>query len=121
MKPKHILILDDEREICFLLTALLTQMGYETECAHNLDDGIYKLSNSAPFDLVFLDLNLPDGLGYHIVPNIKEQNREAKVVMISAHDSMLKKIKSETDEVDEFLTKPFSRENITHILQELDM
>lgn len=121
MKPKHILILDDEREICFLLAALLNQMGYHTECAHNLDDGIYMLSHSSPFDLVFLDLNLPDGLGHKIVPNIKQQNHEAKVVMISAHDSMLKKIKSETEGVNQFLTKPFSRQNITQVLEELNV
>lgn len=121
MKPKRILILDDEREICFLLAALLDQLGYVTECAHNLVDGIKKLNHSMSYDLVFLDLNLPDGLGYKIVPMIKKQNHQAKIVMISAHDSMLRKIKSETQGVDQYLTKPFSRDNITQVLDELNV
>ncbi len=63
MKEKRILILDDEEEICFLLAALLSKMGYQTDYVHTLDDGIQKISSEQPFDLFFLDLNLPDGLG----------------------------------------------------------
>ncbi|MEM8965884.1 MAG: response regulator [Bacteroidota bacterium] len=121
METKRILILDDEEEICFLLAALLSQMGYQTDYAHTLDDGIRKLSIEPPFDLIFLDLNLPDGLGYHLVPVIKEKHQESKIVMISAHGSLLEQIKEQEQSFDYFMAKPFSRDNISKILLELDI
>lgn len=121
MEAKRILILDDEREICFLLATLLDKMGYKTDYAHNLDDGIQKLSTEDPFDLIFLDLNLPDGLGHNLIPVIKKQHHDAKVVMISAHGALLKQIQDSTYGIDHFITKPFDRQNITNVLTELDL
>ncbi|MEM6843103.1 MAG: response regulator [Bacteroidota bacterium] len=121
MKAKRILILDDEEEICFLLAALLSQMGYQTDYAHTLDDGIQKLSAEPPFDLIFLDLNLPDGLGHHLIPVIKEQHQESKVVMISAHGSFLEQIQKQGPSFDHFIAKPFSRDSISKILSELNI
>lgn len=121
MKLKRILILDDEQEICFLLATLLRQMGYETDYAYTLTEGMRKLTNSAPFDLVFLDLNLPDGLGHDLVPVIKDKLKNVKVVMISAHGTLLRQIQSGTYGIDHFITKPFDRENITQVLTALDL
>ena len=121
METKRILILDDEEEICFLLASLLSQMGYETDYVHTLDDGTRKLSAEPPFDLIFLDLNLPDGLGHHLVPVIKEQHQESKIVMISAHGSLLEQIKEQEQSFDHIIAKPFSRDNISEVLSELDI
>lgn len=121
MDATRILILDDEREICFLLATLLNQMGYQTDCAYNLDDGMQKLSTEDPFDLIFLDLNLPDGLGYNLIPAIKQQHNDAKVVMISAHGALLKQIQNNTYGIDHFIAKPFDRQNIADVLTELDL
>ena len=121
MEEKRILILDDEEEICFLLATLLSQMGYYTDYVHTLDDGIKKIANDQPFDLFFLDLNLPDGLGNHIIPLIKDQHRDSKIVMISAHGSILEQIKQQGQKFDHFIIKPFNRENISHILSELNL
>ena len=120
MRKKHILIVDDEQEICFLLSALLRQMGHDVEFAYSIGEGLDKLSNAEDFDVVFLDMNLPDGLGYKIIPNIKESNRDAKVVMISAHDGMLRRMKQETQEIDQYISKPFNRDHISNVLSELE-
>ena len=119
MEKKHVLIVDDEEDICFLLAALLRQLGYTTECAHTLKDGIAKLADQSPFDIVFLDLNLPDGLGYRIIPEIKRSNQATKVVMISAHDSTLRRIKSETSDIDQYICKPFNHNHISTVLTEI--
>jgi len=121
MEAKRILILDDEQEICFLLATLLRQLGYEVDYAYNLTDGIRKLTASNHFDLVILDLNLPDGLGHDLVPVIKEKVADAKIVMISAHGALLRQIQSGTYGIDHFITKPFDRENVTRVLTDLDL
>ena len=117
---KRVLILDDEKEICFLLAALLTKMGYSADIAYTLEEGFVKIAEEQAFDVVFLDLNLPDGLGYKIVPDIKGNDQHTKVVMISAHDGMLKKIGAETPGIDYIITKPFNRTSITEALSQLD-
>ncbi|MGB3851413.1 MAG: response regulator [Tunicatimonas sp.] len=116
---KTVLIVDDEQEICFLLAMLLKQLGYEADYAHSVHDGLNKLSANSNLDLVFLDLNLPDGLGYTMIPEIKRQNQATKVVMISAHDSTLRRIKGEVSDVDDYISKPFSREHIADTLRHL--
>jgi DNA-binding response OmpR family regulator len=120
MEGKKILILDDEKEICFLLSALLKQMGYITDQAFTIEEALGKFQVDA-FDLVFLDLNLPDGLGYHLVPKIKEHNDQSKIIMISAHDGMLKQIEAEINGIDFFIDKPFNREKISEALKKLNM
>ena len=120
MRKKHILIVDDEQEICFLLSALLRQMGYDAEFAYSLKGGLDKLSGIDYYDIVFLDMNLPDGLGYKIIPEIKRSNQDTKVVMISAHDGMLRRMKQETHGIDRYISKPFNREHIYSVLAELD-
>ncbi len=116
MEKKRILILDDEKEICFLLSALLSQMGFLTDYAYTLKEGVHKFEEEK-FDLVFLDLNLPDGLGYTLVPKIREYSEDVKIVMISAHDALLKKIQSEKKGVDYFIDKPFNKEKINSALK----
>ena len=120
MEKQHILIVDDEKEICFLLAAFLKQMGYAADYAHSLEEGSAKLSDNNGFDIVFLDLNLPDGLGYKIIPEIKQLNRNTKIVMISAHDGILHRIKSETNGIDRYISKPFSRDHIATVLAQLN-
>ncbi|MGB3777791.1 MAG: response regulator [Tunicatimonas sp.] len=116
---KTVLIIDDEQEICFLLAMLLKQLGYEADYAHSMHDGLAKLSVKNGYDVVFLDLNLPDGLGYSIIPAIKRQNEATKVVMISAHDGMLRRIKDEVSDIDDYISKPFSRDHIASTLEHL--
>ena len=120
MQSKKILILDDEKEICFLLSAILRQMGYETDEAYSIVEASKKFIKHS-YDLVFMDLNLPDGLGYHLIPMIKENNASSRIVMISAHDAMLKRLQNEIQEIDYCIFKPFNREKISEALQKLDM
>ena len=120
MRKQEVLIVDDEKEICFLLAAFLKQMGYNTDYAYTLEEGAEKLSDKGGFDIVFLDLNLPDGLGYKLIPEIKSINDQTQVVMISAHDSILQRIKDETDDIDQYMSKPFNRDHIASILSQLN-
>ncbi len=120
MKGKRILIVDDEKEICFLLSALLKQMGYVPDQAYTIEEALGKFEKKT-YDLVFLDLNLPDGLGYHLVPIIKKYNEQSRVIMISAHDGMLKKIHEEIKGIDYFIGKPFNREKVYEALSRVNM
>ncbi|MDQ3099977.1 MAG: response regulator, partial [Bacteroidota bacterium] len=82
----RILLVDDEQEICLLLNALLMRYGANTVMAHSLEDAGTKLTERGPFDGVFLDVNLPDGKGYELIPAIRNNSDGVPVIVISAMD-----------------------------------
>lgn len=114
MKEK-ILIIDDETEICLLISTMLKSKGYNTVIAHSIKDGANKIITEKP-DLVILDINLPDGEGFELVPSIKEKT-EAKIVMITARDGRRELDLAQSLKVDEFLRKPFSNKTILSTVQ----
>ncbi|WP_266367469.1 response regulator [Tellurirhabdus rosea] len=117
---KHVLIIDDETDICLLLSGLLKRMGYQTTCAHFLEEGRRRLSQQA-FDAVFLDLSLPDGVGFDLLSYIRHNGNPTKVVMISAFDGNAERKKATQEGADYFIGKPFNRKTIEQALENIQL
>jgi len=110
MKQK-VLIIDDEKDICNLLSSILTGLGYNTLCCHSLSEGKFKLIEYHP-DVLFLDIHLPDGNGLDDVPAFRNLNPKIPIMIISAYDSPGELKKAKSYEVNAFIRKPFNREQI---------
>jgi len=82
----HILIIDDDTVLCDALSQFLNSMGHQAMCAHRLREGV-SLASKDGFDLVFLDVNLPDGNGLEAIPRIKKIARSPEVVIITGEGS----------------------------------
>lgn len=119
MNLKKALVIDDEAEIGMLLSTLLSNLGIEALYAQNLEMGLKMYEEARP-QLVFLDLNLPDGLGFSLVPKIKDGGLRARVVMITAQDGAKERAMAEHLGVDYLLPKPLSRNNIVAVLSKLE-
>lgn len=117
---KRVLIVDDEADICLLLSSLLRRLGYHTTCAHFLEEGRRCLRNQE-FDAVFLDLNLPDGLGFDLLPTIKLAGNCTKVIMISAFDGIAERKRASEQGADYFIGKPFTRKSVELALQTIQV
>lgn len=115
MEINKILIVDDEVEICMLLSAYLNSKGYDTSSANTVQEGMSKLDEYAP-DIAILDINLPDGLGFDLIPKVREKD-DAKIIIISARDGELEQKLSKKHNVDEYVTKPFQRNDILRIIE----
>lgn len=115
---EQILVVDDEVEICLLLSGMLRKMGFGTAYAHSVSDGIEKI-NKDNYDIVFLDLNLPDGLGFHLIPKIKRSNPVSKVIVISAYDGSVERQRAVDEGANFFIPKPFNKKMIIEALEEL--
>ena len=113
---KRVLIVDDETDICLLLSGLLRRLGYQPTCAHFIEEGRQCL-HSQQFSAVFLDLNLPDGLGFDLLPIIKEDQVSARVIMISAFDGQAERRRATEQGADYFIGKPFTRRSVEMALQ----
>lgn len=117
---KRVLIVDDEADICLLLSGLLRRLGYQPTCANFIEDGRQCL-HSQRFDAIFLDLNLPDGLGFDLLPIIKEEQTDAKVIMISAFDGQTERRRATEQGADYFIGKPFTRRSVEMALQTIQV
>lgn len=77
-----ILIIDDEESICKLLTKLMHQMGHQAETALSIREGL-AMAEAAPYDVVFLDVRLPDGNGLEILPKIRTTPALPEVIIMT--------------------------------------
>jgi DNA-binding NtrC family response regulator len=82
-----VLIIDDEAEIRESLQTLLELEGYDVEGAATGQEGLVKLGEQ-PFDLVLLDLALPDRNGIDLLPDIRALDAQASVIMITAYGTV---------------------------------
>jgi two-component system NtrC family response regulator len=80
-KPK-VLIIDDDKEFCDLLSEMVQETGYESLCAYTLHDGL-KLASSGQFDVVFLDVLLPDGNGLEKLTEIRNCASSPEVIILT--------------------------------------
>ena len=117
---KRVLIVDDEADICLLLSGLLRRLGYQPTCAHFIEEGRQCL-NSQQFDAIFLDLNLPDGLGFDLLPAIKQDQTDAKIIMISAFDGQAERRRATEQGASYFIGKPFTRRSVEMALQTIQV
>ncbi|MCP4687215.1 MAG: sigma-54-dependent Fis family transcriptional regulator [Desulfobacterales bacterium] len=77
-----ILIIDDDEMVCEALTALIMGLGHNTDYTITLHDGLDKL-HAESYDIVFLDVNLPDGDGLESLPQIQETPSRPEVIIIT--------------------------------------
>ena len=112
------LIIDDESDICYLLSRLLKHKNLETAFVNSLSDANTALKNERP-EIIFLDNHLPDGLGINYIPYIKKNYPDSKIIMITAHDSGDDRAKALANGADFFIGKPFSSDIIYKTVDEL--
>jgi len=111
-KRKRALIVDDERDICYLLSNILKQRNIQTAFAGSLAEADKMLQLPNYYYYVFLDNHLPDGLGINQIKRWKEKFPFIHVIMITAHDSYEERKKATKDGAEHFISKPFSKEVI---------
>jgi DNA-binding NtrC family response regulator len=111
-EKKKALIVDDETDICYLLSHILKQKNIQTVFAGSLEEADRMLQSPNFFYYVFLDNHLPDGLGINQIKRWKEKFPLIHLIMITAHDSFEERKKATSDGADYFISKPFSKEAI---------
>lgn len=112
-----ILVVDDELEICLLVTRYLNKMGFDATYALSISEALKKIS-MVSYDLLFVDLNLADGSGYDLIHSLKESNVSSKIIIISAYDSERQKALQKGAAL--FMAKPFTKKSISDSLEKLN-
>ena len=78
----EILIIDDDLDVCETMESLITRLTHECYAAHTLDSGLRMMRKKA-FDVIFLDVRLPDGNGLDILPDIMALPDPPEVIILT--------------------------------------
>ncbi|WP_431210621.1 response regulator [Puia sp. P3] len=120
MTDNKVLIVDDELDICYLLSGMLKQRNFQTGFVNSISAATAALRENAP-SLLFLDNHLPDGFGLEFIPYVKQNYPEIKIIMITAHDGAVERKKAYEGGVDLFIAKPLTRKMINDAIDKLFM
>ncbi len=107
----RLLIVEDEPNIRELLATSLQFAGFEVVTAGDGHEAITAAAHHDP-DLVVLDVMLPDMDGFEVTRKLRERGKRAPIVFVTARDSVDDKIKGLTVGGDDYVTKPFSLEEV---------
>ncbi|MDL2259517.1 response regulator transcription factor [Deltaproteobacteria bacterium OttesenSCG-928-K17] len=105
---KKVLIVDDDLELCGLLSNYLNREGFECSCAYDGQSGLENaLSKSSDFDLVILDVMLPLKNGFEVLSALRAVNQTLPVIMLTAKGEPVDRVVGLEMGADDYLPKPF--------------
>lgn len=101
-----VLIIDDDEELCDLVSEYLSAEGFETEAVHEGDAGLERAKNGN-YDLAILDVMLPKMNGFDVLRNLRAQSK-LPVLMLTARGDDMERIVGLEIGADDYLPKPFN-------------
>ena len=107
----ELLVVDDEPFLREAVAASLRFLGFEVTTAEN-GTGALRLARDRPFDLVVLDVMLPDTDGFEVVARLRRDGLRVPVIFLTARDTQADKVNGLTLGGDDYLTKPFGLEEL---------
>jgi DNA-binding response OmpR family regulator len=106
-----ILIIDDEANLRRSLSLILQKNDYQVTCAGTAQEGL-ALLRAGSYDLLFLDIKLPDRTGIAILPEIRQRYPDMQVLILTAHASLETAIEAVRQGARDYLLKPVDPQNI---------
>lgn len=113
------MIIDDDPDLGMLMTSTLEHRKIHTMAVHSLPEAAEYLTYLKP-TIIFLDNSFPEGLGINFIQDIKEADKEIKIVMMTADADKWIEDKARAEGVVGFLKKPFSSKTLNNILDKLN-
>lgn len=115
---KHLVgVIDDERNIQTTLSSILERRGYQALAAYTGQQGLQMVAEHRP-QVVLLDLGLPDGEGLDFLKQIRQQNPQLPIIVVTAHDSLNNAIESIKMGAFHFISKPYVPEELLSLVKQ---
>src|ERR1044072_7687749 len=112
---EHVLIVDDDRELCELVAELLSEEGFAVEVANRSDEGLER-ALSGEHSLVVLDVMMPGMNGFEVLRRLRAEGSGVHVLMLTARGDDVDRIVGLEIGADDYLPKPFNpRELVARI------
>ena len=108
-KKYSILVIDDEIEILDMLSRFLNRNpNFSVQTFSNPVSALSSINNNTKYDLVLLDIMMPQMNGLDVLEKLKEINSDQKVIMMTAYSTLDKVLKSHKIGATNYVMKPFS-------------
>lgn len=108
---EHILIVDDEIDICTSLTDLLSAKGFKTDTAENGKTALYKIRKN-PYTFLLTDITMPELSGIDLIKAVKRERSEISIIAMTGYDKTFTYMDVVNAGANDFLTKPFKIDEI---------
>lgn len=102
----YILIVEDENSLAELISDRLRKEKYFTDISNDGEDGYYRASTGA-YDLIILDVMLPNMNGFEILKQLRKNHIDSKIIMLTAKSMIEDKLEGLENGANDYLTKPF--------------
>lgn len=113
---KKILIIDDDLDMCTLLSRFLNKKGYETTSAHNASKGLAKF-NEEHFDIVLCDFRLGDKDGKDVLLKIKDLKPATVVIIITGYSDIKIAVDVIKHGAFDYITKPLIPDEVVNVIE----
>ena len=114
--PIRVLLIEDDLALAETVLSFLRERGFNATHAPDLATGVRLLSPSG-YDVVILDLTLPDGNGLHLAAHLRASGNEVPILMLTARDSVPDRVSGFRHGADDYLCKPFAMDELIARLQ----
>ncbi len=115
MNNKKIFIVDDDKQICLILSELIKKEGFEATVAYEGEKALKVLRSETP-DLMLVDMMLPGMDGMEVLQQVKELDPELPVVFITAHADARGAVKAIKAGAHDYLSKPFDNHEVIRVV-----
>lgn len=102
----HLLVVEDERALCETIARSLRRLAYSVDCCYDGNHAL-ELLQTERYDLVILDLNLPGRDGMTLLRMMRQEDRETRVLILSARNEVSDKVEGLDAGANDYLFKPF--------------
>ena len=113
-----ILVVDDDEFLTETFKVILETVGYHVDIAASGMQAIHK-TRDKDYDLIILDIKLPDINGDEVARIMKKQGKKTKIVMITGYEKLAEGLKEEPVEAKEILMKPVSPNNLLMVTKKV--
>jgi len=106
-----ILVVEDEQSLRENLITSFKSVGYAVESAESGEDGLF-LASEYPIDLAVVDIGLPGMSGLEMIEELRKQNNQLPVIVLTARDSWQDKVEGLSTGADDYMAKPYQFEEL---------
>lgn len=113
---KRILLIDDDINLCKVIGYQLQKSGFDVTSANSGKEALAYF-HKKEFDIVITDIQMPDISGIQVLKKIRRHNRQVIIIIITAHGSIDNALEACQLGADDYLTKPFSKEQLLFAIE----
>jgi len=118
-RKKTILVIDDQSDMGWIMSRIFHERGHKVIVSRSGKEGLKKFMGRKDFDLIFLDIKLPDVNGFDVLEQIKRTSPGSKVIIITAFGSPEARQEALVRGAFAFLDKPIQVAEMTRLADEV--